>query len=287
MLNQALKSMLDRYPCRTASEYVHALREIQQELVLLGLWRAKFFEHAAFYGGTALRILYGLDRFSEDLDFSLLSPDPDFKLDAYANAACRELEAFGFKVFLEQVKTEKVIHSAFIKGETIQHLLVIQAEDEVRKAIPGGKLLKIKLEVDTDPPPGFLTEARYLFLPIPLAVRTYTLPDLFAGKMHALLCRRWKNRVKGRDWYDFAWYVGHHPELRLTHLEQRLRQSNDWPGEKKLTPAFFNKLVQQAIDDLDVEKARQEVRPFVRDEASIAIWSREFFKQAAMRIRTE
>ena len=285
MLNLALKSMLDRYNCRTASEYVHALREIQQELILLGLWRSKFFEHAAFYGGTALRILYGLDRFSEDLDFSLLHPDPDFKLDAYARAACQEIEAFGFKVFLEQVKTTKVIHSAFIKGETIQHLLVIQAEDEVRKAIPGGKLLKIKLEVDTDPPSGFFTESRYLFLPIPFAVRSYTLPDLFAGKMHALLCRRWKNRVKGRDWYDFVWYVGHHPELRLSHLEQRLRQSNDWLKEEKLTPALFDELMIQAIDDLDVDKARQEVQPFVRNEESIAIWSREFFKQAAMRIR--
>ena len=111
------------------------------------------------------------------------------------------------------------------------------------------------------------------------------MPDLFAGKMHALLCRRWKNRVKGRDWYDFAWYVGHHPELHLVHLEQRLRQSNDWPGDKKLTPVLFNELVQQAIDALDVEKDRQEVQPFVRDEASIAIWSREFFKQAAKRIK--
>lgn len=286
MHNQALQGMLDRYDCRTALDHVHALREIQQEIALLGLWRAKFFEHAAFYGGTALRILYGLDRYSEDLDFSLLRPDPGFALEPFAQGACREIESFGFSVTLQGVRTSSAIHSAFLKGETVRHLLVVEAASDVRREIPGGKLLRIKLEVDTDPPGGFFSESRYLFQPIPFAVRTYSLPDLFAGKMHALLCRKWKNRVKGRDWYDFAWYAGRHPQLRLSHLEQRMRQSNDWTGEGQLDEPALQDLLARAIHALDIEKAREEVRPFVRDQDSLAAWSREFFLQAASRIKT-
>ena len=284
MTENALKNMLDKHAPRTVSEHVQSLREIQQTIVLLGLWRSKFFEYAAFYGGTALRMLYGLDRYSEDIDFSLLSPNPRFVLKDHAHFACRELEAYGFKVILDEVKTERQVHSTFIKGETIRNLLVIEAGKELRDKIPGGQLLKIKLEVETIPPPGFLTESRYMFNPIPFAIRTYSMPDLFAGKIHALLCRQWKKRVKGRDWYDFVWFAGNHPELRLSHLEQRMRQSGDWSRDWKMEKFNLNELLCERIKSLNLKAAREDVLPFLRDEASVAVWSKEFFEQAATRI---
>jgi len=279
--------MLSKYACRSTEDYTHALREIMQEIALLGLWRSKFFEKAAFYGGTALRILYGLDRFSEDLDFSLRSSMPGFDIDKYSPALEKELRAFGFDVQVE--KRNKAVttpvQSAFLKANTFSELLVISTDEAIVQAVPRGQVLKIKLEVDTDPPTGFFTEARYLLQPIPFAVQTYRLPDLFAGKMHAVLCRQWKNRVKGRDWYDLVWYAANHPELHLAHLEQRMRQSGHWPDSLAMDESVFRTLLYDKIDALDVDQARHEVEPFVKQPESLAIWSREFFQDVGKRVR--
>ncbi|ORJ54767.1 nucleotidyl transferase AbiEii/AbiGii toxin family protein [Geothermobacter hydrogeniphilus] len=247
----------------------------------------KFFERAAFYGGTALRILYGLDRFSEDLDFSLLRPMPDFSLGRYSQALERELAAFGFEVRVEQKgkAVATAVQSAFLKADTANELLVIQAGEPIRRQIPAGQVTRIKIEVDTAPPPGFATENKFLLQPIPFSVRSYRLPDLFAGKMHAVLCRRWKNRVKGRDWYDLIWYCAHHPELHLAHLEQRMRQSGHWNGTASLSPDSFHDLLAGSIGRLDVDQARREVLPFVRNPEALAVWSREFFLDVVRRIR--
>lgn len=285
-MNEAIAQMLSRYQPETLQDHQQALREILQEVALLGLWRSNFFDRAAFYGGTALRILYGLDRFSEDLDFSLLKPDPDFELSRYSSSLERELRAFGFEVSCE-VKTKKdrgAVRSAFLKANTIRELLTIEARPALIAGIHKAQLTKIKLEVDTDPPPGFETEIRFLLLPIPFSVRSYSLPDLFAGKMHAVLCRRWGSRVKGRDWYDFVWFAAHHPELRLSHLEQRMRQSGDWAEVRALGPTDLHGILSAAIEVLDVEGARREVEPFVRDPRALELWSKEFFHGVAERI---
>ena len=287
-MNEAVARMLERYDNRSIEDYLQALREILQEIALLGLWRSKFFDKAAFYGGPALRILYGLDRFSEDMDFSLLSPMDDFDLSAYTTALQKELAAFGFDVRIDQrnKNAESAIQSAFLKANTLNQLLVIETSEELLKTVHRGQILKIKLEIDTDPPPEFETHTRYLLQPIPFAVRTYTLPDLFAGKMHAILCRRWKKRVKGRDWYDLVWYAANHLQLHLAHLEQRMRQSGHWKGREQLTPELFKQLLSQAIDKLVVDQARKEVEAFIRDQKSLAIWSREFFQDIADRIQS-
>ena len=286
-MNEAVARMLERYDNRSIEDYLQALREILQEIALLGLWRSKFFDKAAFYGGTALRILYGLDRFSEDMDFSLLSPMDDFELSAYTTALQKELAAFGFDVRIDQrdKSAESAIQSAFLKANTLNQLLVIETSEDLLKTVHRGQILKIKLEIDTDPPPEFETHTRYLLQPIPFAVRTYTLPDLFAGKLHAILCRRWKNRVKGRDWYDLVWYTANHPQLHLAHLEQRMRQSGHWKGRRQLAPESFKQLLSQAIDNLVVDQARKEVEAFIRDPKSLAIWSQEFFQDIADRIQ--
>ncbi len=287
-MHEAVARMLAKYEPKSVDDSVRALREIIQEVALLGLWRAKFFEHAAFYGGTALRILYGLDRFSEDLDFSLLTPVPEFNLARYTASLEEELLAFGFNVRVEMVdKTaESAVQSAFLKANTRNELLVIEAGEDLMGQVAAGQVLKVKIEVDTDPPPGFSTQTRYLLHPIPFAVRSYSLPDLFAGKMHAVLFRRWKNRVKGRDWYDLVWYAANHPHLNLTHLEQRMRQTGHWDGDNRLSSADFTRLLREAIDRLDVNQARNDVAPFIKDQQVLALWSHEFFQDVAGRIQT-
>ncbi len=278
-MNPALSAMLERYRCESADDYDRALREIIQEIALLGLWRSKFYERAAFYGGSALRILHGLDRFSEDLDFSLLRPNHGFSLKRYLAAAGDELLAFGFEVDVEE-KIKRAggqIRSAFIKGGTKKLMLDIRVPDSIVSRIPANQRVKVKLELDVDPPPGFETEARTLYQPVPFSVLAFSQPDLLAGKLHAVLCRRWKKRVKGRDWYDLVWFLARQTPVRLAHLEARLIQTNDWPPKKPLTKKALSSLLSKSIDSTDFESARTDVDPFLNDPQVTALWSPTFF----------
>nr|NQU89930.1 nucleotidyl transferase AbiEii/AbiGii toxin family protein [Bacteroidota bacterium] len=285
-MDKLLESLLPQPRPQTQEGMVNAIREIMQSLALLGLWRTKFFEHAAFYGGTALRILYGLDRFSEDLDFSLLKPSVDFSFQSYGDALQNELLAYGFLVQFEtKVKsTQTEIESAFLKANTYQQLLVIEAPQAILQSTNRQAILRIKLEVDTNPPAGFDTELKYVFTPLQFAVRSYTLPSLFAGKMHALLFRKWKNRVKGRDWYDFAWYASKHRELNLHHLEMRMRQSGDFDADRPLSPELFHSMLDQTINQLNVDLAKNEAVPFISDPRILDLWSHDYFRAAARQV---
>ncbi len=278
-MNEVVKVMLARYACRSVTDYENALKEIIQEISLLGLWRSKFFEKAAFYGGSALRILYGLDRFSEDLDFSLLKKDKEFSLANYCRAIEEELKSFGFSVNVDRKdkKRESNIDSAFIKAGTLKNMLIIDIPAFIQKKVHRGATVKIKLEIDKDPPGDFCTEAKYLLQPIPFSVNTYTLPHLFAGKMHAILCRPWVNRVKGRDWYDFVWYVSRDISLDLNHLENRMRQSGHLKTKEALTKKSLKQMLYEKIDTLDFRQARKDVEPLVKDAAAFQIWSKDFF----------
>ena len=282
-MNEILKKMLKKYQCKNVIEYENALKEIIQEIALLGLWRAKFFEKAAFYGGTALRILYGLDRFSEDLDFSLLNKKKNFSLTMYNKAIQNELESLGFKVQIENKEKNIVsqIESAFIKADTKGAFIQIEAPKKLLTQIHSNKILKIKFEVDTDPPLNFKTEAKALFQPIPFFITTYQLSDLFAGKVHAVLCRKWKNRIKGRDWYDLVWYVSNKTPLRLKHLESRLKQSGHIDKKLKLSKEIVYKMLLDKISTIDFESAKADVLPFIKDVSQVQAWSRVFFQQVA------
>lgn len=277
-----IQSMLEKYQCKTQADYERAIQETIQEIALLGLWRAKFFEHAAFYGGTALRILYGLNRFSEDLDFSLLEPNEKFDLSSYNTAIKTELDSFGFFTEVETKEKSNIhskIQSAFIKANTRQQFLNIHVDHQLIRHIHKDKTIKIKMEIDIDPPPHFHTETKLLLEPIAFGVNTYTLPCLFAGKLHALLCRAWKNRIKGRDWYDFAWYVGKKITPDLRHLQERLTQSGNWPADKKLENNDLKELLLQRISNIDFSQAKEDVLPFIDDPMSVAVWSQDFFKE--------
>lgn len=274
-MNDAISVMLQKYKCKSVEEYEHALKEIIQEVALLGLWRAKFFEKAAFYGGTALRIFHGLDRFSEDLDFSLLRRISGFDLSHYCTAIRSELDSFGFNVVVS--KKEK-------SAGTIQNLIMVETPAQLLKRIQGNRVIKVKLEVDVDPPGGFQTESKYLLQPIPFSVVTFQLPDLFAGKMHAVLCREWKTRVKGRDWYDFVWYVGRGVPLNLQHLQKRMAQTEHIARDEKLSKARLLELLGARIEEVDFEAAKRDVEPMLKDPSSIKVWSKDFFLQVAGRI---
>lgn len=286
-MNEAIMRMMENYKTDTPESAVNALREILQEVALLGLSRTGFFKETAFYGGTALRILYGLDRYSEDMDFSLLEPFPGFSFEKYGEALKREIESFGFTVSFEPRNRNKdsSIASAFLKSNTFSELVSIQTPESVITKIPKRQILKIKLEVDTDPPACFETEMKFHLSPIPFSVRAYTLPDLFAGKMHAVLCRRWENRIKGRDWYDLVWYVSRGIRINLLHLEKRMIQTGDLEGNRNLTGEDLLELLEQAVDALDINAARRDVMPFLKDPRSVEVWSTEFFRDVVSRIQ--
>ncbi|MFV1980672.1 MAG: nucleotidyl transferase AbiEii/AbiGii toxin family protein [Rhodothermia bacterium] len=272
-MNAALQSLLDRYQLETAADWENALREIIQELGLLGLWRSKFYEHAAFYGGTALRIFHGLDRYSEDLDFSLLKPDEQFDLTPHLEAIRIELAGFGFDL-------------AFIKGNTRINLLEIGAPGGLPDRFHPSQKLRIKLEVDTDPPPGATMEVKTLLLPIPFQVKLFTPPSLFAGKLHALLYRNWNNRVKGRDFYDFVWYLGKDVPVHLSHLQHRMEQTGHWPTGDVLDEVSLKQLLRKRFAEVDFKQAREDVMPFIRDPDAVVLWGNEFFSDLTNRLKT-
>jgi hypothetical protein len=272
-----IKEWLNSYNPPDKDAALQALREIMQEIALAGLQRAGFFEKAAFYGGTALRIFYGLDRFSEDLDFSLLEVNPDFLLDRYLEAVEAEFESQGIRVSVkEKEKTNKTnIESAFLKSETIWRELVLE------HIIPQSGLgqvanIKIKLKVDTKPPLGFETEEKLLLRPFSFYVKCFTISNLFAGKMHALLFRKWKNNVKGRDWYDMEWYIKKGVVLNLGHFLLRARDSGDWKKET-ISEEEFRGLLKERIDTVDFNRVKADISRFISNPRVLDIWSATYF----------
>jgi predicted nucleotidyltransferase component of viral defense system len=280
-----IKEWIQEYQPKNKDEAEAALREIMQEVALAGLQRTGFFEKAAFYGGTALRIFYGLDRFSEDLDFSLLEVNPDFSLEPYFEGIVTEFEAVGIKVSIKEKKktTQSNIDSAFLKSETVWKELVLdgiipQAGVQVS---PG---IKIKLEVDREPPLGFETEEKLLLKPFSFYVKCFTLPSLFAGKMHALLFRNWKQRVKGRDWYDLEWYIKKGVLLDLHHFLLRAQDTGDWTAPT-ISKDEVIQLLKERIDAVSFDSIREDIVRFIPDDSVLDIWTPQYFKDLAGKMK--
>ncbi len=282
-MNSAIKQMLERYQNRSLQDHEQALREILQEIALVGLWRGKFFEHAAFYGGTALRILYGLDRFSEDLDFTLLEPNPQWSWQPFGEALKNELSSFGFDVsFVEKdKKTQTAVKSAFLKTPTVQELLKIGVHTDLLKGVHPETLIRIKIEIDTEPALGYEYEQKFLSQPVAVSIRCVNEECLFACKTHAAFYRAWKGRVKGRDWYDLVWFIRKNTALNLSLFSKLSGQ------EKSLTKAEFLKIAQERIERLDVASAIEDTIHYVRDQEAIRrTWSKDFFQHWIEKIQT-
>jgi predicted nucleotidyltransferase component of viral defense system len=253
-----------------------------QETALLGMWRGKFFEHGAFYGGTALRIIHGLDRFSEDLDFSLLKADSQFDISRYEPYLKNEIESFGFQVKVKKkIKNVKTpIESAFIKANSAVHLLEI---DPRLKAHPQ-RLIKIRLEIDTDPAGGEESEVFQHFVPVPYSIKTFSLPTLFAGRIVASLFRSYKFNVKGRDWYDFLWYTGRDISVNIPHLRAKMIQIGKWDPDRPLTIDSVRQIMLDRIDDLDLDMAKSDILPFVKDRQLVQAWTKDLLRAAAKKL---
>ena len=277
-----VEQMLKKYEINSKADLRNALREVFQEIALLGLYKSGFFEKAAFYGGTCLRIFYDLPRFSEDMDFSLLQKDENFNIEDYFYGIVDEFEALGIKIAInKKLKHDSTVESAFLKNDTKIYDLSIDAkrfynpkEDDV---------VKIKIEADTNPPLKFQTETKTLLMPKSFNIQAMTLPNLYAGKMHALLFRRWKNRVKGRDWFDFEWYVKNKVPLNLEHLCERMKD-NDNATKENITQDDIKELLLEKIEAVDLQKVIDDVQSFAKYPQELEIWSKDYFRHLVDKI---
>ena len=282
-----IKEWIAEYNPQNEEEILAALREIMQEITLAGLSRTDFFEKAAFYGGTALRIFYGLDRYSEDLDFSLLKRDPNFSIEPYFKAILDEFNSLGLTISIREKKKNKqtAIDSAFLKAETIWQEIVL--EDTIKEiGVRSNRTLKIKIEVDRQPPLHFKTEEKLLLRPFSFYVKCYTQSSLFAGKMHALLFRKWINRVKGRDWYDLEWYIKKGIPLDVNHFLTRAKDTNDWQ-EDRISKEQIIELLETKIKSVSFNSIKEDVVRFIENDETLAIWSPEYFKDVIAKIKFE
>lgn len=270
-----IQERLDTYQVKSIQEEEQALREITQEVILAGLSRTTFFKSAVFHGGTALRIFYSLNRFSEDLDFTLKEPDAAFSLDSYVQPIVNELKAYGFRFDIQdKSKADSAVQKLFIKDASIGKVLTLR----YLKADRSTKKIRVKIEVDTNPPAGGGSETKFLQFPFAASVTLQDLESLFAGKMHALLCREY---TKGRDWYDFLWYCSHKTSLNREYLQAALDQTGPWEGQNlNITKQWWIEEVRKKIQVIDIDSARQETLQFVREyeQSTLSVWSKEFFQ---------
>ena len=278
-----ISTWLEEYKPKTEADLQSALREIMQEVAMAGFYRGGFFKEAAFYGGTCLRIFYGLPRFSEDLDFSLLEKNTSFSLSGYLPHLISEFEALGMEISIQE-KTRNPnsqIESAFLKSDTEWKELVLE---NTSFSLPLNKpALKIKMEVDVLPPLSFRTENKLLLKPFSFYANCLTIEDLFAGKMHALLFRQWKSRVKGRDWFDLEWYIRKGFAMNLEHFSVRAMESGDL--EKPATAEKIYELLTQKIESLDFNRVKEDVIRFIPEPSSLDIWSKEYFLELVKRLK--
>lgn len=287
-MQQVLSQMLSKYQINNIEDKKNAIKEIAQEIVLCGLSRGGFFKEAAFYGGTALRIFYGLDRFSEDLDFSLITQNSDFDLTKYFPYIENETKSLGLNFNVtEKIKSiDSNIKSAFLKGNTKEHILSFYENSDDSKFINKEEAIRIKFEVDINPPTGATYETKFGLLPSPYQVRLYDLQSLFAGKIHACLCRNWKSRVKGRDFYDYIFFLSIGAKVNLENLKAKLVQSKFINEDYDLTIENLKALLNERFENLDIEQAKQDVLPFIKDKSKLDLWSKEFFIEITKKLQS-
>ena len=277
-MNSALEAMLSKYDVKNSRDRENAIKEIIQEIALSGLSQAGFFDNVAFYGGTCLRIFYGLNRFSEDLDFALVKKNPDFELKKYFPALEKTFNSFGLDIRVESKEKETEIKSAFLKGNTLFLMFSFFPNTDDASGFISNQKIKIKFEVDTDNPVGGTTEVKYKMLPSPYEVKVFDESTLFAGKIHAIICRTYKNHVKGRDYYDYLFYVGKGSKINLQYLENKLKNTGGIIDEKDaLTLEMVKKLLAEKFSSVDYESAKEDVIRFIKDDESLKIWKKELF----------
>ncbi|MEO5558098.1 MAG: nucleotidyl transferase AbiEii/AbiGii toxin family protein [Dokdonella sp.] len=277
---EIIQQRLERYRTTNSLEEEQALKEILQEVALYALWRADFFEVAAFQGGTSLRILHKLPRFSEDLDFILKEPDTGFNWQRYLAPLKDGLKEFGLhSEVLDKSRMDKAIRMAVLKDDSICQQLDLNFVHG-----PADRKLKIKLEIDVNPPAGSGFVYAYLDFPLDFEMCHQDIGSNFALKIHALLCRPF---LKGRDWFDFSWYVaqGVRPNLHL--LQSALVQQGPWHDKQiEVDAAWLKATLEEKIAIVDWNAAAEDVRRFLdsTQQRSLQLWSVEFFTAKARKL---
>jgi predicted nucleotidyltransferase component of viral defense system len=282
MIEDVLTQKIREYAPSTAIEQENVLQEMMQHFVLSSLGRAGFFNEAAFHGGTFLRIVHHLNRFSEDLNFVLKKPAGEFQWQRYLNRVVKDCTAEGIHFELQDKSTaDSAVKNAFLKTDSIGKLLLIDLpHSRYRK-----QKLKIKLEIDINPPEGSAFETHYLAFPVMTALTTQDLPSAFASKTHALLCRTY---IKGRDWYDFLWYVNRNIRPNLELLAHAIDQVGPWAGQSiDTTPKWFMEQLCETIRSIDWTAAKNDVERFLpaSEQESLKLWNSDFFLYHADKLK--
>ena len=284
-----IQQMVDKYNPKTIEDKKNAIKEVLQEVVMAGLSKTDFFTNAAFYGGTALRLFYGMDRFSEDLDFTLLVSDDAFDMSKYFKPISDVVNSLGlnFEVSKKDKTLNSNIDSAFIKGNTKETLITIYPSSSDSRYIIHNEKIIIKFEVDVNPPLYANTEIKFRLLPFPYQVRVYDESSLFAGKIHAVIARSWKNRIKGRDLYEYVYYLSLETKVNLKHLEARLKQTKTIDENIKLSRELLIDILEKRFEQIDYNTAKSDVRPFIKDQSNLDLWSCDFFKSITKQIQVD
>lgn len=279
-MNTIIDEMLKKYTLNNATDKKNAIKEIVQEIVLSGLYRAGFFNVAAFYGGTALRIFYGLDRFSEDLDFSLLKKDENFDFKQYFSVLDAELKTYGLnmEIALKEKINDSNIKSAFVKGNTKEMILYFCQDELSANKIIDNEMIKIKFEVDTNPADYATYETKYRVVPTIYSAKLYDESSLFAGKIHAVLCRAWKNRIKGRDLYDYVFYIQHNCKINIKNLREKLIQSSYINVDDQFDINILKEHLYKRFEQIDYENAKLDVVDLINNKKDLDLWTADFFK---------
>lgn len=273
------ESLINSYGVKSPNEAKLAIREILQNLILIGLSRANFFNHASFYGGTALRIFYGLNRYSEDLDFTLNKQDSSFSLKPFMKSIIDTCASYGLEVTVD-IKNKKVntpIESTFAKLNTYMTFISAKLDGKLTKHIHKDELLKVKFEVDYNSSLSFNIENKWITYPEIASINVLDLESLFAGKIHAILCRNYKNNVKGRDFYDFIFFINKGIKPNMTYLKDKLVASKVIKEDDDFSMDVLKKLLLNRFNQVDFSKIEQDAKNFTIRSEDLSLYCKELF----------
>lgn len=277
-MNEIITERLLEYKIQSAEEELNAIKEITQEIVLYALSKTSFFDHAYFCGGTALRIVHGLNRFSEDLDFSTAKMDKNFQFDDYMGEVILSLKQYGLEMKVKKAKDGSFVKARELKEDSDKWTLTFPSNKQLKKVV-------IKLEIDTNPPADAVVTHANLDFPILHQVKVGTMETLFAGKINALLTRPF---MKGRDWYDFLWYVRNKTNLNYDFLKNALLQMEPYQSKslKVVNRDFVINELSKKIKSLDWKDVRKDVERFLKPEEqeALKIWDENLFLDRVKKI---
>ncbi len=281
-----IENIIKMYKPKTVEETKAVLREIIQSIVLIGLSKGGFFNKASFYGGTALRIFYGLNRYSEDLDFTLNEYEESFSINYYTDKIKEIALSYGVELeIITKIKKVKTpIESAFAKLNTYQAFISLNINENITSILHRDEVLKVKFEVDCNPPTGFNVETKWIDMPEFAPIVVLDEASLFAGKLHAIICRNYKNSVKGRDYYDFLFYTSKRVKPNLKYLKNKLMASGKINEEDEFSLDVLKKMLMERFESVDYEQVKNDATRFVFKKEDLSFYNKELFIQMLDRL---